>query len=126
MKRTEGTTRNRVLTIALVLALSLALFGAAQAMVTFYKVVAGIGNVDYVDEARVTNVIVQSNTKVRVDVQSQAGVTVGYAYTVTLMDNGTTIGTTTTTFAASGITNKITFNGLALGATTTINVEVTK
>mgnify|MGYP001618652572 CR=1 FL=1 len=119
--------RKLIATIAVLLAVGAAFYGVGYAFTQFYKQVAGVGTVEFVDQATVQDVSVIGADKVKVKVQSNSLTEAGYSYTVAFYLDGEQVATQTVSWTAPqipGVSKNLTFTGLALAPVTQYGVEV--
>ena len=84
--------KHKLLSIALALVVTLAMFAAAQAIIQFYKLVVGTGTVVYADEVRVASTAILGNNRFRAGLQPTVNTVADATYTATLYFDGVSQG----------------------------------
>jgi len=125
------TKRNiwKATAITLAVLLTMLSAGTALAFTAFSKQLAATGNIEFVDEALVTDIIVKSQDRVVVQLESNVSTEADHIYTIELMVDDELIATNTATWAAGAIPGgkvKLTFTGLTLAGATDIDAVVSR
>ena len=117
--------------ISITLVVLLLFFGTglgAYAISMFQKTLAGMGQMTFTDEVIITDVRINSLSKVTVTAESNANTVADRVYKVQLyLDDISTANQTTswTVDKIPGVKNKVVFSGLNLNVTTLVEAEVT-
>lgn len=119
---------NKVLIICIVF-ITILFFSYATvfALSSMYKQLAGLGNVEFVDQVQVTEIAIVSPTKIKTVIKSIISTEAGYVYKVNIYLDGVNTANQTVSWGSGQIPNiekTLNFSGLSLGSVTIIGIEV--